>query len=1192
MSEDSRQTLYPSLARATVSNPNSVQKFLDGSLTSWMIATGRVGNPLDRFLTPRDLFNAGLIRLIDGQGSVVSSGTNDTGFEPIPTAPEAPDLTTPATPTGLSVTGAITTNLLSWTAASYGNHAYTEIWRNSTDNQGTAVRIGTTLTAFYADSVGYNSATWYYWIRFVSTSDVVGAFNATAGTSATTQSSSGGTDTTAPGAITGLAATGGVKSIILTWTLPSDSDIDVVQIHRHTSNDRDAGGSIIAKVKGTIYSDPVSAGSTYYYWVRAVDSSGNIGAWNAAATSGVSGTTGTVSSSDLADGAVIAAKLAAASVSTAALQNLAVDNSKLAALAVDAAKLADSSVTSTKIANLAVGTAAIALLAVGTAQIADAAILTAKIGDLQVTTAKIVDLGITNAKIADATILGAKIANATIDDAKISTLSVAKLTSGTNTSAVINIGDAKFQLDGTGTNRHLIVQDNQGTPVTRVKIGKLGAGATDYGIQIFDPSGNPVIDVTGTVYGAKIDGLAASKILAGDITAVIGIYGPTISTQASGSTAERVMLESGSTLPFWYGTGTKNSANGYFYIDTSQPNTRKVVLDGKVLAREGQIASWIITGNMLYAGSGSTLVRIDASGGSTPVFSAGSATPASAPWRVYSDGSFTATNANITGTVNITGGTGFANLTDTPAGRGANLAHPKYSNFEEGALPTVSTTNGTASQVTGGVFGAATKALQLVATAGDNYTYLGASSSDYNIFLTPNKKVLLSAYVSSPQASASGELFLRTSSAGTHYSIPFTTSGTPNTWTRVYGVIDLTADSSLAAIIRVDNNTASNTMKYDGIMLEEVWGAGSTPSAYSEPGAPISALAGGLELASGYIRNGNNIVLDFANKRLSINSATYGSAGIQLEYNGGAPRAHIGDGTAYIKLESGAILAKEFKTATSGKRITINEGGNNEQKFYGDRGDGVIEELASIGIKAAGADYTIGNFGSLNSDRFAIYAIAKTTSAIVAFSETSHAIFASDSGTASPTDVIYASTHNANGVAIRGEGAGITPGYGGYFGGASSTANLVLPPTYTSNPSHTPKSGSLGMQDNGTAWYWYGSWVNVANKYTRYTGLLSGTMNGGATTQTTVAHGLGTDDVIVEIYGYGSTGTLSAYWQACTVSGASGYRQYFAGSNAGSASLIDTAAGPGAGQTRITLRNGWTGNTSMTIYYVIRPRNP
>lgn len=89
---------------------------------------------------------------------------------------------------------------------------------------------------------------------------------------------SGGTggDTTAPTAPTGLTASGGNGSVSLTWTGNSEGDLAGYNVYRADS----AGGTYIkvnsALVNTSSYSDnAVSASTTYYYKVTAVDTSAN-----------------------------------------------------------------------------------------------------------------------------------------------------------------------------------------------------------------------------------------------------------------------------------------------------------------------------------------------------------------------------------------------------------------------------------------------------------------------------------------------------------------------------------------------------------------------------------------------------------------------------------------------------------------------------------------------------------------------------------------------------------------------------------------------------------------------------------------------------------------------------------------------------------------------------------------------------
>ena len=90
-----------------------------------------------------------------------------------------------------------------------------------------------------------------------------------------------GGDSTAPSPVTSLTATGGPKIVTLDWTAPTtDSDASTLydlkgyNIYRNTSNSQPA--SSIAFSGSDKYVDGgLAASTTYYYWVTAVDFTGN-----------------------------------------------------------------------------------------------------------------------------------------------------------------------------------------------------------------------------------------------------------------------------------------------------------------------------------------------------------------------------------------------------------------------------------------------------------------------------------------------------------------------------------------------------------------------------------------------------------------------------------------------------------------------------------------------------------------------------------------------------------------------------------------------------------------------------------------------------------------------------------------------------------------------------------------------------
>ncbi len=143
----------------------------------------------------------------------------------------------------------------------------------------------------------------------------------------------------------------------------------------------------------------------------------------------------------------------------------------------------------------------------------------------------------------------------------------------------------------------------------------------------------------------------------------------------------------------------------------------------------------------------------------------------------------------------------------------------------------------------------------------------------------------------------------------------------------------------------------------------------------------------GLQLTSGNIRAGQTafdtgigFYLGFsgANVVLSLGD----SAGNKLTWS---------EATNKLTL-TGDIEASSFITATSGKRIDINKTNPGELLFYGDRGDGTIEQLATIGIKQSGSDWVIASFGTYNSgnSRVAVQATSFSGDAILGITSTGY----------------------------------------------------------------------------------------------------------------------------------------------------------------------------------------------------------
>jgi hypothetical protein len=131
----------------------------------------------------------------DTNTEIVATVDEETVMQAVETALEGvelftPDYTIPVAPTGLIATGGFNQILLEWNAVPYKYVGHYEIFRNTTDNQGTAVKIGTTQATIYVD-IPPDSAlqtVYYYWVRAINKWDatIIGAFNATSGTSGST----------------------------------------------------------------------------------------------------------------------------------------------------------------------------------------------------------------------------------------------------------------------------------------------------------------------------------------------------------------------------------------------------------------------------------------------------------------------------------------------------------------------------------------------------------------------------------------------------------------------------------------------------------------------------------------------------------------------------------------------------------------------------------------------------------------------------------------------------------------------------------------------------------------------------------------------------------------------------------------------------------------------------------------------
>lgn len=110
-----------------------------------------------------------------------------------------------------------------------------------------------------------------------------------------------------PGICTGLTATGGIGSIELKWTNPTDADLASIEVWENTVNNLETATYLTSVAANTFLRGGLRGMTTRWYWVRAVDRSKNKGPFNSPL--GTSATTEYVSHQDIADQIIDESKL-------------------------------------------------------------------------------------------------------------------------------------------------------------------------------------------------------------------------------------------------------------------------------------------------------------------------------------------------------------------------------------------------------------------------------------------------------------------------------------------------------------------------------------------------------------------------------------------------------------------------------------------------------------------------------------------------------------------------------------------------------------------------------------------------------------------------------------------------------------------------------------------------------------------
>ena len=174
-----QKTKVPALYQIPASLDPELKRHLESISEALNIRLGRRGDPLDRAVTLRELIDGGIAKEYRSSGFDPNIGSDSNpGFVNY-LETEQTNFDLPPQPTNLVAAAAFTSITLTWDNPGMSNLAYTEIARATTDSLDFAVTQDRTRSFVWTDAVGYGE-TYYYWVRFVSTSNIEGPWSVSA----------------------------------------------------------------------------------------------------------------------------------------------------------------------------------------------------------------------------------------------------------------------------------------------------------------------------------------------------------------------------------------------------------------------------------------------------------------------------------------------------------------------------------------------------------------------------------------------------------------------------------------------------------------------------------------------------------------------------------------------------------------------------------------------------------------------------------------------------------------------------------------------------------------------------------------------------------------------------------------------------------------------------------------------------
>ena len=192
---------------------------------------------------------------------------------------------------------------------------------------------------------------------------------------------------------------------------------------------------------------------------------------------------------------------------------------------------------------------------------------------------------------------------------------------------------------------------------------------------------------------------------------------------------------------------------------------------------------------------------------------------------------------------------------DTRAGSGINIMPNDYASFEwAGTAPPMATASASVARSTAAVFHGV-YGLRFSVTQSSGIVWFAKDTATYNLTLNPNGKWIVSAFVRPVDNLSRSVILSLLTSGGTTYQVTGSTTALNNSWVRISGVFDLSADASQTARLGIGLGTVNVLVDIDAVMLEEKvgplnaastfnspWGTGISTEQYPDYGIPQTKL--------------------------------------------------------------------------------------------------------------------------------------------------------------------------------------------------------------------------------------------------------------------------------------------------------------------------------------------------------------